>query len=48
MARLNQCLVDGLGDEPDLRLWQPVLDALSAGYHAVLAVLGALPTPTRW
>ena len=41
-------VLDGLGDEPDLRLWQPVLDALSAGYHAVLAVLGALPTPTRW
>ncbi|MDT0632267.1 glycosyltransferase [Rubrivirga litoralis] len=32
----------------DLRLWQPVLDGLSAGYHAVLAVLGALPGPTRW
>ena len=40
--------LDGLGDEPDLRLWQPVLDALSAGYHAALAVLGLLPTPTRW
>lgn len=40
--------LDDLGGEPDLRLWQPVLDALSALYHAVLAVLGALPTPTRW
>ncbi len=40
--------LDGLGDEPDLRLWQPVLDALSAGYHAALAVLGALPAPRRW
>lgn len=40
--------LDGLGDQPDLRLWQPVLDALSAVYHAALAVLGALPTPTRW
>ncbi len=40
--------LDGLGDDPDLRLWQPVLDALSAGYHAVLAVLGALPAPRRW
>lgn len=39
---------DALGAESDLRLWQPVLDLLSAGYHAVLAVLGALPTPTRW
>ncbi|WP_420455150.1 glycosyltransferase [Rubrivirga sp.] len=40
--------LDGLGDEPDLRLWQPALDALSAGYHAVLAVLGVLPAPRRW
>lgn len=40
--------LDGLGDEPDLRLWQPALDALSAGYHAALAILGLLPTPTRW
>ena len=40
--------LDDLGDEPDLRIWQPVLDALSAGYHAVLAVLGALPAPRRW
>ena len=40
--------LDDLGGEPDVRLWQPVLDALSAGYHAVLAVLGALPTPKRW
>ena len=40
--------LDGLGDEPDLRLWHPVLDALSAVYHIVLAVLGLLPTPKRW
>ena len=40
--------LDDLGDEPDLRLWQPALDALSAGYHAALAVLGALPTPRQW
>ncbi len=40
--------LDDLGDAPDLRLWQPVLDALSAGYHAALAVLGVLPTPRRW
>lgn len=39
---------DDLHAEGDLRLWQPVLDALSAVYHAVLAVLGALPTPRRW
>ena len=41
-------VLDGLGDEPDLRLWQPVLDALSAVYHAAFAVLGLLPTPRRW
>ena len=40
--------LDDLGDEPDLRLWQPVLDALSAGYHAALALLGLLPAPRRW
>ena len=40
--------LDDLGDEPDLRLWQPVLDALSAGYHAALALLGLLPVPSRW
>ena len=40
--------LDGLGDEPDLRLWQPVLDGLSALYHAAFAVLGLLPTPKRW
>ena len=40
--------LDDLGDAPDLRLWQPVLDVLSAGYHAALAVLGALPAPRRW
>ena len=40
--------LDDLGDAPDLRLWQPVLDVLSAGYHAALAVLGLLPTPRRW
>ncbi len=34
---------DTLGAEGDLRLWQPALDALSAVYHAALAVLGALP-----
>ena len=39
---------DAFEAEGDLRLWQPVLDALSAGYHAVLAVLGALPAPRRW
>ena len=39
---------DAFEAEGDLRLWQPVLDALSAGYHAVLAVLGALPAPKRW
>ena len=39
---------DAFAAEGDLRLWQPVLDALSAGYHAVLAVLGALPAPRRW
>ncbi len=39
---------DGLGDEPDLRVWQPVLDLASAVYHAAFAVLGALPAPTRW
>ena len=39
---------DAFGAEVDLRLWQPVLDGLSAGYHAVLAVLGALPAPRRW
>ncbi len=40
--------LDDLGGEADLRLWQPALDALSAVYHAALAVLGALPTPRRW
>ncbi|MEM1117932.1 MAG: hypothetical protein AAGJ11_15585, partial [Bacteroidota bacterium] len=39
---------DRLGAETDLRLWQPLLDGLSAIYHAVFAVLGALPTPRRW
>ena len=41
-------VLDGLGDEPDLRLWQPVLDGLSAVYHAAFSLLGLLPTPTRW
>ncbi|PAP76573.1 glycosyltransferase [Rubrivirga marina] len=41
-------VLDGLGDEPDLRLWQPVLDGLSAFYHAAFAVLGVLPAPKRW
>ena len=41
-------VLDGLGDEPDLRLWQPVLDGLSAVYQAAFAVLGMLPTPKRW
>ncbi|WP_412068448.1 glycosyltransferase [Rubrivirga sp. IMCC43871] len=41
-------VLDGLGDEPDVRLWQPVLDGASAVYHQILAVLGALPTPKRW
>lgn len=40
--------LDVLGAEGDLRLWQPVLDGLSALYHAVFAVLGALPAPSRW
>ena len=40
--------LDDLGGDADLRLWQPALDALSAAYHAALAVLGALPTPRRW
>lgn len=39
---------DAFEAEGDLRLWQPVLDGLSAGYHAALAVLGALPAPRRW
>ncbi len=39
---------DTIGAEGDIRLGQPVLDALSALYHAALAVLGALPTPRRW
>ena len=39
---------DALGAEPDLRLWQPVLDGLSAAYQVAFAVLGALPTPKRW
>lgn len=41
-------VLDGLGDEADLRLWQPLLDGASAVYHQILAVLGALPTPKRW
>jgi hypothetical protein len=41
-------VLDGLGDEPDVRLWQPVLDGLSAVYHAAFAILGLLPTPKRW
>ena len=40
--------LDDLGDAPDLRLWQPVLDAASAVYHAGLAALALLPTPRRW
>ena len=39
---------DALGARADLRLWQPVLDALLAGYQVVFSVLGALPTPRRW
>ena len=39
---------DAFEAEGDLRLWQPALDALSAVYHAVLAVLGALPAPRSW
>ena len=41
-------LYDEVRAETDLRLWQPLLDGLSAIYHAVLAALGALPTPRRW
>lgn len=41
-------VLDGLGDEPDVRLWQPVLDGLSALYHGAFALLGLLPTPKRW
>jgi len=40
--------LDGLGDDAGVRLFGPVLDAASAIYHAVLAVLGLLPTPHRW
>ncbi len=40
--------LDGLGDEPDLKLWQPVLDGVSAIYQAAFALLGLLPTPKRW
>ena len=36
------------GVEVDVRGWQPVLDALSAVYHAAFAALGALPAPRRW
>ena len=39
---------DAFGAEGDLRLWQPVLDALSAVYHAAFAALGALPRSDRW
>lgn len=41
-------LFDDVGTEADVRGWQPVLDAFSAVYHAVLAVLGTLPAPRRW
>ncbi|MEM0963435.1 MAG: glycosyltransferase [Bacteroidota bacterium] len=40
--------LDALGDEPDLRLWQPILDGLSAVYHGAFVLLGLLPTPRRW
>ncbi|MEM6327895.1 MAG: glycosyltransferase [Bacteroidota bacterium] len=39
---------DTLGARADLRLWHPVLEVMLAGYQAVAAVLGALPTPRRW
>lgn len=39
---------DALGAEGDLRLAQPLLDALSTLYHAAAGVLGALPAPRRW
>ena len=36
---------DALGAEADLHVWQPVLDGLSAAYHAAFAVLGGAPRP---
>ena len=39
---------DALGAGVDLHVWQPVLSALSAVYHAAFAALGALPPPRRW
>ncbi len=39
---------DTMKTDADLALALPILDASSAVYHAVLAVLGALPRPSRW
>ncbi|MEO0558330.1 MAG: glycosyltransferase [Bacteroidota bacterium] len=39
---------DAMHTDGDLALALPVLDASSAIYHAVFAVLGLLPSPLRW
>jgi hypothetical protein len=39
---------DTMDTSADLALALPLLDASSAIYHAVFAVLGALPRPSRW